>query len=207
MKTDPAVERYIESIPVPWQKRICIKLRKLVRLAEPELEERIAWGSPGFFREGLVAWMYSGRDWVNLSFPQGASLGAPEGVWEAGLDGAAKARRTMRFRAGQPLPESFIVDLVERAVRRNIESRRVTQAAGRTASRHFELSERLAESLRGQGLLEAFSRMPFHLQRRWATWVEEGLSSSDPRERRMDLMLAELEACCFPLAKEERKGA
>ena len=87
--SDPqAVDKYIALLPKP-QGDIVRVLRKIVRSAVPQVEERVAWGMPCYFHDGMLCSIMPCKAYVNLLFPKGKQLTDPKGI----LKGTGKGMR------------------------------------------------------------------------------------------------------------------
>ena len=63
---DPRVDRYIDALP-PWQQEICKTVRRVIHLADPEVEETIKRSDrPYFVLHGNVCALLAARDHVNI---------------------------------------------------------------------------------------------------------------------------------------------
>lgn len=89
------------------------QLRRLVRLAAPELEERILWGHPTYVRaqEKVVYFAVAG-DHVNLGFFRATELHDPAGR----LEGTGKGTRHVKLRRAADLDAPYLGRLVRTAV-------------------------------------------------------------------------------------------
>jgi hypothetical protein len=113
-----------------WRGRMLARLRALVREADPEVVEQIKWrkpsnpaGVPVWFHGGIICTGETYRDKVKLTFPKGAALQDPCGLFNSGLQG--NARRAIDLFEGAEIDEHAFMTLVRAAVALN------TQGAGR----------------------------------------------------------------------------
>lgn len=105
-----------------WRGEMLARLRALIREADPEVTETVKWRKPTN-PAGVPAWEHGGilctgevyKDKVKLTFPKGAALDDPAGLFNASLEG--NARRAIDFREGDVVDGEGIKGLV-RAARR-----------------------------------------------------------------------------------------
>lgn len=204
MTYDAEVQAYIDSIAIPWQRKICIRLRQLIRESAPSIAERVAWSSPAFYCRGQIAWMFCAKEWVHFAFPQGALLEAPPGTWDEGEGTRSKAKRTMKFREGDSIPESLVVGLVRQAVVNDKAGRRIDFSAPKAGSRSFDLPKAYRDLLHDRGRLEAFLDRPYYQQSGWLRWIEAA-KTDGTREKRIELMFEELATGQYMPTKAERR--
>jgi hypothetical protein len=93
-------------------------LRKLILDSAPELTEEWKWDTPVWSHKGNVVAAGVFKDHVKLNFFKGASLDAPKGLFNAGLD--AKATRAIDIAEGEEIDESALKALVQTAVAYNV---------------------------------------------------------------------------------------
>ena len=106
-----------------WRGGTLAKVRRLIREVEPDAVEEWKWrGVPVWSRGGIICTGETYRDKVKLTFPKGASLEDPSGLFNASLGG--KVRRAIDIHEGDPLHEAALGDLVRAAVAVNLEGRR-----------------------------------------------------------------------------------
>jgi uncharacterized protein YdhG (YjbR/CyaY superfamily) len=115
----PPVAAYLAAIPEPMRAAV-EHLRATIRTAAPDADEAIYYRMPAFRSGGRALVSYAAFSDHYSLFPLGSAvldaLGDEVAPYRAG-------KGTLRFRAGEPLPE----DLVRRIVRARIEA----VAAGR----------------------------------------------------------------------------
>ena len=101
-----------------WRGRMLARLRALIRQAEPEVVEEWKWrGVPVWSRHGILCTGETYKAVVKLTFPKGASLDDPSGLFNASLEG--KARRAIDLREGEEIDETAFKALIRAAVARN----------------------------------------------------------------------------------------
>lgn len=98
-----------------WRGETLRRVRNLIKEAVPGIAEEWKWrGTPVWSHDGLVCTGEAYKDHVKLTFPKGASLEDPAGVFNAGLEG--KAWRSIDIREGDQLNEAAFKDLIRTAV-------------------------------------------------------------------------------------------
>lgn len=108
-----------------WRAETLARIRTLIRQADPDVTEEIKWRKPTNDMKGVPVWSHAGiictgeryMDKVKLTFPNGASLQDPAGLFNAGLGG--NARRAIDLRQGDKLNTRAFKALIKAAVARN----------------------------------------------------------------------------------------
>jgi hypothetical protein len=113
MTASQHIDNYINEIN-DWRGKMLARLRKLILEAAPDLTEEWKWDTPVWSYKGNVVSGGVFKDHVKLNFFKGASLEAPKGLFNAGLD--AKATRAIDFSEGDEIDESALKDLIRAAV-------------------------------------------------------------------------------------------
>jgi hypothetical protein len=113
-----------------WRGGMLSRLRALIRQADPDVVEEWKWGGvPVWSHDGLICTGETYKTVVKLTFPKGASLEDPSGLFNSSLDG--KVRRAIDVREGEAIDEDAFRALIRAAVRLNVSSgRRSRRAAG-----------------------------------------------------------------------------
>jgi len=113
MKRHASVGDYIRSSPAP-ARRLLRRLRAVIREAAPEASQRISYGMPAFFQDGVLVYFAAFESHVGL-YGGARSLGALE----------SQARRyrtgkgTLRFPLDRPIPAALVKRIVTLRVRQN----------------------------------------------------------------------------------------
>jgi hypothetical protein len=114
------------SAPGDWRVATLERIRRLIHEADPDAVETVKWRKPSN-PAGVPVWEHAGiictgetyKDYVKLTFPRGAALADPAGLFNAGFGG--NTRRAIDIREGElPDPEAFKA-LITEAVRANVE--------------------------------------------------------------------------------------
>lgn len=108
-----------------WRAATLARLRRLIKEADPDVEEAVKWRKPSN-PAGVPVWEHFGlvctgeiyRDKVKLTFARGASLEDPTGLFNASLDGGT--RRAIDVREGEEIDGDAFKALVRAAVMANL---------------------------------------------------------------------------------------
>lgn len=101
-----------------WRGEKLAEIRQLIQDALPDVQEEWKWlGSPVWEHEGIIAVGNAHKNKVKLTFPQGAHLDDPVGVFNAGFGG--KAWRAIDVFEADSLNKRSFKALVKRAARYN----------------------------------------------------------------------------------------
>jgi len=113
-QADPAaaISAYIDGLN-DWRGELLVRLRQLIKEAEPTLRETWKWSTPVWSHSGNVVAAGAFKDHVKLNFFQGAALTDPRKLFNAGLD--AKATRAIDFAAGSKVDEAALKSLIRQA--------------------------------------------------------------------------------------------
>jgi hypothetical protein len=113
---------------IDWRGPKLAELRRVIRTAAPGIVEEVKWKKPSR-PEGVPVWAHDGivcigemlKAAVRLTFPKGAELPDPEGLFNARLN--SKAVRAIDVREKETVPVGALKALVREAVRVNAASR------------------------------------------------------------------------------------
>jgi hypothetical protein len=101
------------------------KLRRLIREADPAVEEDVKWrkpsnplGVPTWSHAGIICTGETYKDKVKLTFAQGAALEDPAGLFNSSLSGGT--RRAIDIPEGGDVDEQAFKALVREAVALNL---------------------------------------------------------------------------------------
>lgn len=107
-----------------WRAAILARMRQLIHAADPAIVEEWKWVKPT--SPGVPVWSHAGivctgevyKQWVKLTFAQGASLPDPKGLFNASLEG--NQRRAIDLREGESVDAAAFKALVKAAVQANL---------------------------------------------------------------------------------------
>jgi hypothetical protein len=105
-----------------WRGETLVKVRGIIHAADPEIIEEWKWrGTPVWSRGGIVCTGETYKNAVKMTFPKGADLQDPEGLFNAGLEG--NARRAIDIHEGDTIDEAALADLIRAAVALNLKGK------------------------------------------------------------------------------------
>lgn len=104
-----------------WRGEMLARLRALIREADPEVTETVKWRKPTN-PAGVPVWEHGGilctgevyKDKVKFTFPKGAALDDPAGLFNASLDG--NVRRAIDFREGDVVDGKAFMELLRAVI-------------------------------------------------------------------------------------------
>ncbi|HTW09062.1 MAG TPA: DUF1801 domain-containing protein [Acidimicrobiales bacterium] len=107
-----------------WRGETLARLRAVVTTADPAVTEEVKWKKPSR-PEGVPVWSHEGiicmgeilKGAVRLTFPKGAAIEDPEGLFNTRLE--SKAVRAIDIRAGDAVRADALAALVSEAIRLN----------------------------------------------------------------------------------------
>ena len=107
-----------------WRGETLARIRALIKEADPDVVESVKWRKPSN-PAGVPVWEHDGilctgetyRDYVKLTFANGAALPDPAGLFNASLD--AGTRRAIDIRQGEQVDAEAFKALVRAAVAAN----------------------------------------------------------------------------------------
>lgn len=100
-----------------WRGELLARLRRLIRAADAGVIEEWKWSTPVWSCQGLICTGESYKQVVKLTFPKGASLPDPAGLFNSSLEG--KVRRAIDIRQGEALNEAALTALIRAAIKLN----------------------------------------------------------------------------------------
>jgi hypothetical protein len=111
-----------------WRGEVLMKMRELIKEADPEIVEEWKWVKPS--NPGTPVWSHHGgictgetyKSTVKLTFYKGASLDDPCGLFNSSLEG--KVRRAIDIREGDKIDEACFKDLIRAAMQLNLSGKK-----------------------------------------------------------------------------------
>lgn len=200
---DERIDNYIAQ-QKPWQQTVIKAVRAAIHRADSDMSETLKWDAPTFEHEGQVAWLFCATKWVHLSFRHGALLDPPPDGWEEDEHTESKAKRTLKFREGQPVNESAIERLVAQAVANNLVGKKVDFQTPKPGTREFDLPHEHEQWLREAEQLEDYLARPYYQQKGWIEWLEQAKTDAT-RAKRRDMIISELQHDQYMPNKDQRK--
>ena len=112
-----------------WRGETLARVRQLIREADPDVTETVKWRKPTN-PNGVPVWEHAGilctgevyKEYVKLTFANGAALDDPAGLFNAGFGG--NTRRAIDLREGETIDAAAFKALVREAVVANVSSKR-----------------------------------------------------------------------------------
>lgn len=105
-----------------WRGETLSRIRALIKQADPEVVEEWKWSVPAWSHGGLICTGETYKSVVKVTFPKGASLKDPSGLFNSSLEG--NVRRAIDFREGDEINEGAFKTLIRAAAALNTSSRR-----------------------------------------------------------------------------------
>src|SRR5215470_17378328 len=116
-----------------WRGKMLSRLRTLVKEADPEVVEEWKWrGVPVWSHDGLICTGETYKNVVKMTFPKGASLEDPSGLFNSSLDG--NVRRAIDLRESDKVNGAALKALIRAAVAVNLASKSNRSHGERAAS-------------------------------------------------------------------------
>ena len=89
MTPSQLIDKRIEDLG-DWRGQTLARIRALIHKAVPEVVEEWKWEVPVWSHNGIICTGEAYKKAVKLTFPKGASLKDPAGLFNASLEGAAR---------------------------------------------------------------------------------------------------------------------
>ena len=101
-----------------WRGKLLARLRTLIKQSDPEVVEEWKWrGVPVWSHDGIICTGETYKNVVKMTFPKGAALEDPSGLFNSSLDG--NTRRAIDFHEGEKIHKRALTALVRAAVTLN----------------------------------------------------------------------------------------
>ncbi len=97
-----------------WRGETLSRIRGLITEADPDVVEEWKWSGPAWSHDGLICTGETYKSKVKLTFPKGASLDDPAGLFNASLDG--NVRRAIDITEGDEIDEEAFKSLIRTTV-------------------------------------------------------------------------------------------
>jgi hypothetical protein len=105
-----------------WRGELLVRLRALIKEADPDVVEEWKWRTPVWSHDGLICTGETYKKVVKMTFAKGASLADPAGLFNSSLEG--NTRRAIDFPEGATLDKPALKALIRAAVAHNQSSAR-----------------------------------------------------------------------------------
>jgi hypothetical protein len=110
-----------------WRGKTLSRIRAIIKQADPEVLEEVKWkkpsnplGVPVWSHNGIICTGETYKAAVKLTFPGGAQLKDPKGLFNAGFE--SKTRRAIDFHEGDAVNEEALASLVREAIAANAQA-------------------------------------------------------------------------------------
>ncbi|MDD5674399.1 MAG: DUF1801 domain-containing protein [Chitinivibrionales bacterium] len=100
-----------------WRGTMLSHLRALIKQADPAVVEEWKWNVPAWSHNGLICTGETYKSAVKLTFPEGATLKDPSGLFNSSLKG--NARRAIDFHEGDTVDADAFKALIRAAAALN----------------------------------------------------------------------------------------
>ena len=117
-----------------WRGKTLARVRAIIHAADPAILEEWKWmGTPVWSHAGIVCTGETYKNVVKMTFPKGAALQDPSGLFNSSLDG--NARRAIDLHEGDKVDAAALQDLIRAAVALNLKGKRKPASGGRASSK------------------------------------------------------------------------
>ncbi len=195
---NPGVNAYVAKLSQEWQRKAVIELRRLIHQSDNAIQETLKWGAPAFEHNGIVVWVFCAKDWVHLSFPQGALLDNGHNLFEPTQN---KAQRTVKLYKNIKIPGKIIVQLLKEAVRINSLGQQISFTP--EPHRPIVLPDDMDAELRAHGVKDDYFSRPYYQQKGYIKWIDQA-KQKDTRIRRITRMIEELQEDTYMPPKKSK---
>lgn len=100
-----------------WRGEMLAALRALIHEADPDVVEEWKWSNPVWSHDGILCTGEAYKSAVKMTFPKGASLPDPKGLFNSSLEG--NVRRAIDFKQGDRIDGPALKALIQAAVKAN----------------------------------------------------------------------------------------
>lgn len=101
-----------------WRGDMLANIRRLIKEADPEVVEEWKWENPVWSHGGIICTGEAYKAAVKTTFPKGASLADPSGIFNSSLTGGT--RRAIDFKEGYEIDEAGFKALIQAAIVENL---------------------------------------------------------------------------------------
>jgi uncharacterized protein YdhG (YjbR/CyaY superfamily) len=108
------VDEYISQFPEDIQV-IIQKIRAVIKQSAPGITERISYQMPGFYLNGMVAWIAVHKNHIGF-YPKGSGID----VFKTELSGYKFSKGAVQFPLNKPIPYELISKMVKHNVAENL---------------------------------------------------------------------------------------
>ena len=101
-----------------WRGETLARIRELITEADPEVVEEWKWRNPVWSHDGIICTGESYKKAVKMTFPKGASLDDPAGLFNSSLEG--NTRRAIDVHEGEEIDAEALKALFREAIDLNV---------------------------------------------------------------------------------------
>ncbi|AXF56008.1 DUF1801 domain-containing protein [Salicibibacter kimchii] len=116
VRTVKEVDQFIVDLPNDIQ-NITVALRKIILHSSPKLREEFKWSMPNYTYNGLVCYLQTSKNHVNLGFHKGNKLQDKD--MNKLLQGTGKTMRHIRIKDTEDIQPKAFTSLIQEAVSLN----------------------------------------------------------------------------------------
>lgn len=113
-KTPATTDAYIAAAPKEFQSRLK-EMRAIIAAAAPGAEEKISYGMPSFWLNGVLVYFAAWKDHMGL-YPASAGIGA----FSKELAKYDQTKGSVHFPHDKPLPKALIAKIVKYRIQENL---------------------------------------------------------------------------------------
>lgn len=114
-----SVQDYIDSFPEEIRAKL-VDLRRIIHETAPEAEEKISYGMPAFFLNGVLVYFAGCKNHIGF-YPTGIGVDR----FLPKLEGFKHSKGAIRFPLEESLPRELIIEIVEFRKRENLEKKNI----------------------------------------------------------------------------------
>ena len=114
------IDEYIAQYPADVQS-IMNNLRAVIRETAPQAQERISYGMPGFYQDGMLVWFGGHKNHIGF-YPTGEGVE----VFKNELAGYKMSKGAVQFPFDQPIPYDLVRKIVKHRVEANLKNKNKT---------------------------------------------------------------------------------
>ena len=100
-----------------WRGEMLVALRAVIHAADADVIEEWKWSNPVWSHDGILCTGEAYKSAVKMTFPKGASLPDPKGLFNASLEG--NVRRAIDFKEGDKIDKAALKALIKAAIKAN----------------------------------------------------------------------------------------
>ncbi|MHB1087242.1 MAG: DUF1801 domain-containing protein [Acidimicrobiales bacterium] len=105
-----------------WRGDTLARIRALIKRADAEVVEEWKWTNPVWSHDGIICTGETYKKVVKLTFPKGASLEDPSGLFNSSLEG--NVRRAIDVHEGEVIDAGALTALIRAAAKLNASTRK-----------------------------------------------------------------------------------